>query len=126
MYKIKAIIVSFVIFAFIAGLALVGIELRGFFDKSFAQMGRQSINFKVKKRFTGNVAQIDTNSMTVKVMKKVKDKEAYMTFAVNYNTSFVLGTEKKTIADLKVGDKVTVVYFRENDRFIAQSISIER
>ena len=49
-----------------------------------------------------------------------------MIFSIDYNTSFMLGTEKKTIVDIKVGDKVTVVYIRDNDKFVAKNIIIEK
>ena len=126
MYKIRSIIRFFLILTFITGFAIVSIGLTGIFDKTIANMTDQSADIKVKKRFIGNVTQIDKNSMTVTIMKKVNDKEVKMTFSIDYNTSIVLGTEKKTIVDIKVGDKVTVVYIRDNDKFVAKNINIEK
>jgi len=126
LYKIRSIIRFFLILTFITGFAIVSIGLTGIFDKTIANMTDQSADIKVKKRFIGNVTQIDKNSMTVTIMKKVNDKEVKMTFSIDYNTSIVLGTEKKTIVDIKVGDKVTVVYIRDNDKFVAKNINIEK
>ncbi|MFZ3136941.1 MAG: hypothetical protein WA126_06070 [Thermodesulfovibrionales bacterium] len=126
MYKIRSIIRFFLILTFVTGFAIVSIGLTGIFDKTIAGMTTQSADIKVKKRFIGNVTQIDNNSMTVTIMKKVNDKEVKMTFSIDYSTSFVLGTEKKTIIDIKIGDKVTVVYIRDNDKFVAKNIIIEK
>ncbi len=126
MYKIRSIVRFFFILAFITGFAIASIGLTGIFDKTIAHMTTQSADIKVKKRFIGNVTQIDKNSMTVTIMKKVNDKEVKMTFSIDYSTSIVLGTEKKTIVDIKVGDKVTVVYIRDNDKFVAKNINIEK
>jgi hypothetical protein len=126
LYKIRSIIRFFLILTFITGFAIVSIGLTGIFDKTIAKMTDQSADIKVKKRFIGNVTQIDKNSMTVTIMKKVNDKEVKMTFSIDYSTSIVLGTEKKTIVDIKIGDKVTVVYIRDNDKFVAKNINIEK
>jgi hypothetical protein len=127
LYKIRSIIRFFLILTFVTGFAIVSIGLTGIFDKTIAgHMGTQSADIKVKKRFIGNVAEINNNPMTVTIMKKFNDKEVKMIFSIDYSTSFMLGTEKKTIADIKVGDKVTVVYIRDNDKFVAKNIIIEK
>lgn len=52
----------------------------------------------------GEVTKVDASSITV------KNKEAEKTFTIDANTKIKAGSEDKTAADIKVGDKVTVKY----------------
>jgi ribosomal protein S1 len=59
--------------------------------------------------------------MTIAVMKK--DKETVVT--VNDKTKIMMGKEKKTLADLKAGDKVKVRYTEVDGKNMAKSVAIK-
>lgn len=62
---------------------------------------------KVKmKQVTGEVAAVDAKANTITVKKGKKDT----TITVDDKTKIMVGKAKKALADVKVGDKVTVHY----------------
>ena len=73
------------------------------------------------KMVTGEVKAVDAKAMTIAVMKK--DKETVVT--VNDKTKIMMGKEKKTLADLKAGDKVTVKYTEADGKKMAKSVAIK-
>jgi hypothetical protein len=79
----------------------------------------------VQKRFSGTVLELDPSGTSISVMKKVNDRETRMIFATDFNTKVMFHDEKKNLSDVKVGDKVTVVYVRSEGTFSAKSILIE-
>lgn len=126
MNKTTSIIVSLCFVIFTTGLALAVAQSIGILDDAYAVMGGRSIDIKVKKIFTGNVKEIDINAMIITVIRKVNDREVKIVFTINNNTSIIIGTEKKTIADVKIGDKVAVTYTKADSQNIANGITIEK
>jgi len=98
-----------------------------FLGLAFAGMGGQSLNIKVKKHITGNVTVIDTSAMTITIKQKIKinDKDVQRVFKFNNNTNVMMGTEKKTINDVKNGDQVTITYIKIDGDQVAETISKE-
>ena len=73
------------------------------------------------KMVTGEVKAVDAAAMTVTVAKK--GKETVVT--VNDKTKIMMGKEKKTLADVKAGDKVTVRYTEADGKNMAKSVAIK-
>ncbi|MDP3297668.1 MAG: hypothetical protein Q8N09_08780 [Thermodesulfovibrionia bacterium] len=69
---------------------------------------------------TGEVAAVDTAANTVTVKKDKKE----IVLVVTDKTKITLDKEKKGIADLKAGEKVTAKYTEEGGKNTAKSIAI--
>lgn len=96
-----------------------------FLGLAFAGMGGQSLNIKVKKHMTGDVTLVDTNAMTITIKQRVNDKDVQRVFKFNNSTNVMMGTEKKTINDVKNGAKVTITYVKVDGDLVAETISME-
>ena len=77
------------------------------------------------KYVTGVVKAVDTVAKTVTVTKKVKGKEVETAVIVDEKTSIAMGKNKKELADVKVGNNVTVKYAEVEGKNVAKSISIK-
>ena len=55
----------------------------------------------------------------------VKGKKAEVTLTADNKTSIRMGKEKKTLADVKVGDKVSTRYSEMEGKNVAKSITIK-
>lgn len=77
------------------------------------------------KQVTGEVKAVDTKAMTITVTKKMKDKVVETVVAVDDKTRITCDKEKKALADVKVGDKVTVKYSEADGKNIAKSVAIK-
>jgi Cu/Ag efflux protein CusF len=73
----------------------------------------------VEQHVKGDITAVDANAMTV----TVKGKKGDVTVTVDAKTEFKLGKDKKTVADLKVGEKVKILYHEADGKNIAKSIS---
>jgi ribosomal protein S1 len=74
---------------------------------------------------TGDVKAVDAKAMTVTVSKMMKGKAAEETVVtVSDKTKIKMDKENKTLADVKVGDKVTVKYTEAEGKKMAKSIAI--
>ena len=73
----------------------------------------------VEKRVKGDITAVDAKAMTI----TVKGKKGDVTVTVDAKTEFKLGNDKKTVADLKVGEKVKILYHEADGKNIAKSIS---
>jgi len=76
------------------------------------------------KMVTGDVKAVDTKAMTVTVTKMVKGKAEESVVTVSDKTKVMMGKEKKALADVKAGDKVTVKYTEVEGKNVAKSIAI--
>lgn len=74
---------------------------------------------------TGEVKAVDAAAKTITVVKKVKDKAVETVVAVDDKTKITCGKEKKTLADVKAGDKVTVKYTEVDGKNVAKSVAIK-
>jgi len=63
--------------------------------------------------------------MTLTVTKKMKTKAEDTMVTVNDKTKIMMGKDKKLLADLKVGDKVTVKYSEADGKMVAKSVAIK-
>lgn len=71
------------------------------------------------KQITGEISAVDANANTVTVKKADK----VVVLNVTARTKITIGKEKKTIADLKVGDRVRAKYKEEDGKNVAWSIT---
>lgn len=76
------------------------------------------------QQVTGDVKAVDTKAMTVTVTKMMKGKAEETTVTVSDKTKIMMGQEKKALADVKAGDKVTVKYKEVEGKKVAKSIAI--
>lgn len=77
---------------------------------------------KVKvKQITGEVAAVDAAAKSL----TVKGKKAEVVIATDEKTAVKMNKEKKALADVKLGDKVTVKYADIDSKNIARSIEIK-
>jgi hypothetical protein len=74
---------------------------------------------KVKK-VTGNVTKVDTKSNTI----TVKGKKGDVTVAIATKTKILMGKDLKVLADVKVGDKITVKYTETDGEMTAKRVAI--
>ncbi len=94
---------------------------------SFAAMGGgKAGELKIPKRAVGEVVVIDSQVKTITIGTKVNENIVPLVVVVDDNTSFAMGSEKKTFSDLKVGDIVMVKYLEVNGRNIAKLVFIEK
>jgi ribosomal protein S1 len=73
---------------------------------------------------TGDVKAVDAKAMTITVSKMVKGKAEETVATVSDKTKIMMGEAKKALADVKVGDKVTVKYTEAEGKKMAKSIAI--
>jgi ribosomal protein S1 len=84
--------------------------------------GVASMSFASMKQVTGNVTAVDQKTMTV----TVQGKKGEVTASVDKKTRIVEGKEKKGLADVQVGDKVTLKYSKVDGKEIAKRIEIKK
>ena len=75
----------------------------------------------IVKQITGDVVTIDVAVKTL----TVKGKKAEVVITADDKTTVKLNKEKKTLSDIKVGDKVTLKYAETDGKKIARSIEIK-
>lgn len=78
------------------------------------------------KQVTGEVKAVDAVAKTITVAKKVKDKVEETVVTITDKTKITLDKEKRTLADVKVGDEVTVKYAEANGKKVAKRVIIKR
>jgi len=74
---------------------------------------------------TGEVKAVDAAAKTITVAKKVKGKVEETVVTVDDKTKITLDKEKKTLADVKAGDKVKVKYTEVDGKNVAKSVAIK-
>lgn len=89
-----------------------------------------SHDFKLLKasealQITGEAKSVNEGAGTIIVAKKFRDETIEVNILVDNETQIVQGSEKKTLHDIKTGDKVVAVYTKKNEMNIAQSISLQ-
>jgi len=92
--------------------------------------GTASHDFKLQQaskalQVTGKVNSVNEDAGTITVTKNFKDKTIAVTAVTDKETKIAKGNEKKSLYDIKVGNKVVVVYIKEGGVNLAQSISLK-
>jgi hypothetical protein len=91
-----------------------------FFVISFAAFAFAGEKIKVKQ-LTGEVAAVDAAAKSI----IVKGKQAEMVFSTDDKITVTANKEKKTLLDVKIGDKITLKYSEINGKNIAKNIEIK-
>ena len=123
MKKAIAIIVSLLFVLSVAGLSFAA-EKAMKKEAAPAPMEEKAMEKKAPakvKWLSGEVSAVDAAAMTV----TVKGKKAEVALTVNDKTKIMMGKEKKTLADVKVGDKVSTKYSEVEGKNVAKSIAIK-
>lgn len=76
------------------------------------------------KQVSGDVKAVDIKAMTITVTKMMKGKAEETMITVGDKTKIMMGKEKKALADVKAGDKVTVKYTEAEGKNMAKSVAI--
>ena len=76
------------------------------------------------QQITGIVTTLNTTTETITVTKKMRDSVIETILNVDDKTKIMMGSERKTFTDMKVGDPVVVKYTMSDGRNIARSITI--
>lgn len=113
MKRALVIIVSLLFFLSFIGLTFIAEGGMGM--QSWEQVQREII-----KRVTGEVTAVDLKAQII----TVKSGKGDVTVTCDDNTVVKMGNESKTLADIKVGDKVAVKYTRVDGKNIAKSVTI--
>ena len=90
----------------------------------------ESNDFKLQQasktlQITGAVKSLNEGAGTITVTKKFKDKTIEVLAVTDKETKILKGKEKKSLSDIKVGNKVVVVYNKKGEVNLAQSISLK-
>ena len=75
----------------------------------------------VKKQVTGEVTAVDATANTL----TVKGKKGDVMLSTDDKTTVMAGKEKKTLADVKAGDNVTVNYTEADGKNVAHKVAIK-
>jgi Cu/Ag efflux protein CusF len=73
------------------------------------------------KQVTGDVSAVDAKAKTI----TVKGKKGDTVVTCDDKTKIMMGKDVKTIADVKVGDKVTVKFSEADGKMTAKSVAIK-
>jgi Cu/Ag efflux protein CusF len=99
---------------------------------SFAEEKKAEEKPKVKE-VIGKVKAVDTVAQTITVVNKIKAKELIvgkefdineLRITVDEKTIITMGKNKKELADVKVGNKVSVKYTEVAGKNIAESVAL--
>lgn len=86
-----------------------------------AEPAKEAKKASEKKQLTGEVTAIDTKANTI----TVKGKKGESTCEVTADTKITAGKEAKTLADVKVGDKVTCKHVEKDGKSVCKSLKIK-
>jgi Cu/Ag efflux protein CusF len=94
---------------------------------SFAVEGQKTMPAEKPKvkQVTGDVKSVDMNAKTLTVVKMMKGKTEETVVTVDDKTKIRMGKEKKTLADVKVGDKVIAKYIEVDGKNLAKVVAIK-
>lgn len=112
MKKAIAIIVSALFVLSVAGLSFAA-------EQKAAPAAEKKAPAKVQQ-VNGEVGAVDAAAKTLTVKGKTGD----VALTIDDKTSVKVGNEKKALADVKAGNKVTVKYTEMNGKNVAKSIAV--
>lgn len=108
-----------------AGLALASTETSKATEGSKATAAQAEKEKKAEfRRVRGEVAAVETGARTMVVKAMEGKKELTVGVDVTDKTVIREGKARKTLGDIKVGDRVWMKYQRTNDKLVADFIRI--
>ncbi|MCL5022672.1 MAG: hypothetical protein M1497_04790 [Nitrospirae bacterium] len=117
MKKVMALVVSVLFVLSVAGLSFAAEKAAPAEKKEAPAKAEKKAPAKVKQ-VTGEVVAVDAAAKTL----TVKGKKGEVAMTADDKTTVKVGKEKKTLADVKVGDKATVKYAEVEGKNVAKSI----
>lgn len=108
----------------VAVLFIFALTSVSFAAEKKAEMAKPAEKPKVSY-VAGKVKAIDTVAQTITIAKKAKGKEQETVVTVDEKTSITMGKAKKMLADVKVGNNVTVKYSEVEGKNVAKSVAIK-
>lgn len=121
MKRVIALTVAMLFVLSVAGLAIAAEKKEATpMEKKEAAPVEKKAHAKVKQ-VTGEVTAVDATAKTLTVKGKAGD----VALTADDKTTVKVGKEKKALADVKVGDKVTVRYAEMDGKNIAKSIIVK-
>jgi surface antigen len=122
MKKVVAIVVSILFVLSVTSLCFAAEEKMPAApaEKKEAAAPEKAAKKHSKKQVTGEVAAVDAAAMTL----TVKGKKGEVALSADDKTKVMMGKEKKPLADVKVGEKVTVKYMVADGKNMAKTITI--
>lgn len=119
MKRAIAIIVSVLFVLSVAGLSFAAEKAAPAEKKAAPAKAEKKAPAKVKQ-VTGEVAAVDAAAKTL----TVKGKKGDVALMADDKTTVKVGKEKKALADVKAGDKVTAKYAEMDGKNVAKSIVV--
>lgn len=119
MKKAIAIVVALLFVLSVAGLSFAAEKKEAAPAKMEEKKMEKKAPAKVKQ-ITGEVTAVDAKANTL----TVKGKKADVSLTTDEKTTVKIGKEKKTLADVMVGDKATVKYAEVDGKNVAKSIAV--
>jgi Cu/Ag efflux protein CusF len=113
MRKSITVLIAFVL---IFGLSAVSFAA----EKTAAPAEKPATSMEAVKKINGHIGTIDMKAGTL----TVKEKKAELTVVVDSETKILAGHSKKTLADLKSGEKIRVKYEIVDGKNIAKRIDV--
>jgi hypothetical protein len=117
-----------------SAIAIIIIALFVFTLTSISFAEEKKVEGKPKiKEVIGKVKAVDTVTQNITVVNKIKAKELVvgkefdineLRITVDEKTIITMGKNKKELADVKVGNKVTVKYAEVEGKNVAESVAI--
>ncbi len=117
MKKTIAIVLSLVLMFAFTAVTFAAEKAAAPAEKKEAAAAKKAAPAKkaVKKQVTGEVTAVDAKANTL----TVKGKKGDVTLSTDDKTTVMAGKDKKTLADVKAGDKVTVHYTEADGKNVA-------
>ncbi len=90
----------------------------------------ESDDFKLQQaskalQISGEVKSVNEGTGTITVTKKFRDKTIEVMASTDKETKIAKGNEEKSLYDIKIGNKVVIVYIKKDGMNLAQSISLK-
>ena len=76
------------------------------------------------KTLTGKVISVNTVAGTITIFEKVKGREEKTLVILDEKTVIAMSGEKRTLADIKRGDEVSVQYAEVDGKMVAKNVAI--
>lgn len=117
MKKIFAMMTAFMLVVAFGGLVLAAEEKKAAPPAKEAKPAHEKV-----MQATGEITAVDTTANTFTLKSK---KKGEMTCSVTTDTKITMGKEAKTLADVKVGDKVTCKYVEMDGKHVCKAMDIK-
>lgn len=120
MKKSIAIVLSLVLMFAFTAVTFAAEKAAAPAEKKEAPAKKEVAKKAAKKQVTGEVTAVDAKANTL----TVKGKKGDVMLSTDDKTTVMAGKEKKTLADVTVGEKVTVHYSEADGKNVATKVAV--